>query len=124
MLESVEEEEFFVVIRSYTLHACFTLPEHGSNQEEAGWELIGFEHGNMHQPPFGEYDRDQPDSPEPPAPGPTAPPPLQGPGPVRFQPVDEVDFVVVGAGAAGGAIAWELARAGMRVVVLEQGPLT
>lgn len=34
----------------------------------------------------------------------------------------EVDFVIVGAGAAGGVIAKELSTAGFRVVVLEQGP--
>ncbi len=34
----------------------------------------------------------------------------------------EVDFVIVGAGAAGGVMAKELSVAGFRVVVLEQGP--
>jgi choline dehydrogenase-like flavoprotein len=34
----------------------------------------------------------------------------------------EVDFLIVGAGAAGGVIAKELATVGFRVVVLEQGP--
>ncbi|MDB4892368.1 MAG: oxidoreductase [Gemmatimonadetes bacterium] len=41
---------------------------------------------------------------------------------VRYQPGDEVDFVIVGAGAAGGVVARELSRAGFRIVVLEQGP--
>jgi choline dehydrogenase-like flavoprotein len=41
---------------------------------------------------------------------------------VRYQPRDEVDFVIVGAGAAGGVVARELSRAGYRIVVLEQGP--
>lgn len=35
---------------------------------------------------------------------------------------DEVDFVIVGSGAAGGVLAQELARAGFDTVVLEQGP--
>jgi choline dehydrogenase-like flavoprotein len=39
-----------------------------------------------------------------------------------FSPSDEVDFVIVGAGAAGGVMARELSQAGFRVVVLEQGP--
>jgi len=41
---------------------------------------------------------------------------------VRFRPQDEVDFVVIGSGAAGGTIARELSQAGFTVVVLEQGP--
>ena len=41
---------------------------------------------------------------------------------MRYAPTDEVDFAIVGAGAAGGVMARELARSGYRVVVLEQGP--
>ena len=41
---------------------------------------------------------------------------------VRYAPTDEVDFAIVGAGAAGSVMARELARSGFRVVVLEQGP--
>ena len=40
----------------------------------------------------------------------------------KFRPSDTVDFLVVGAGAAGGVMAKELSTAGFRVVVLEQGP--
>jgi choline dehydrogenase-like flavoprotein len=45
----------------------------------------------------------------------------EAPG-VRYAPGDEVDFVIVGAGAAGGVMARELSRAGFRTLVLEQGP--
>lgn len=41
---------------------------------------------------------------------------------VVFPASDPVDFLVIGAGAAGGVVAKELAVAGFRVVVLEQGP--
>ena len=40
----------------------------------------------------------------------------------EYKTSDEVDFVVVGSGAAGGIIAKELSENGFRVVVLEQGP--
>jgi choline dehydrogenase-like flavoprotein len=41
---------------------------------------------------------------------------------VTFPTTDAVDFLVIGAGAAGGVVAKELATAGFQVVVLEQGP--
>ena len=40
----------------------------------------------------------------------------------RFETTTSVDFVVIGAGAAGGVVAKELSTAGFQVVVLEQGP--
>ena len=44
------------------------------------------------------------------------------PGLPTYKTTDEVDFVVVGSGAAGGILAKELSATGFRVVVLEQGP--
>jgi choline dehydrogenase-like flavoprotein len=44
------------------------------------------------------------------------------PEPIRYKTTDEVDFVIVGSGAAGGVLAKELSTNGFRVVVLEQGP--
>jgi len=41
---------------------------------------------------------------------------------VRYATSDEVDFVIVGSGAAGGVLAKELATNGFSVVVMEQGP--
>ena len=40
----------------------------------------------------------------------------------KYRPSEEVDFVIVGSGAAGGILAKELAGHGFKVVVLEQGP--
>src|SRR5436190_6072246 len=39
----------------------------------------------------------------------------------QFSPATEVDFVVIGSGAAGGIMAKQLSTAGFKVVVLEQG---
>ena len=39
----------------------------------------------------------------------------------KFKPSEEVDFVVIGSGAAGGVMAKQLAVAGFSVVVMEQG---
>lgn len=39
----------------------------------------------------------------------------------RFETSEEVDFVIIGSGAAGGVLAKELSVAGFQVVVLEQG---
>ncbi len=43
-------------------------------------------------------------------------------GKASYKPSEEVDFVIVGSGAAGGVLAKELSTNGFHVVVLEQGP--
>jgi hypothetical protein len=90
------------------------IPEYGGNRDGLGWTLIGFDAQHMFQPPFGYYDRDYP--------GFTAEPRLLEMSARRYKDSDTVDFVIVGSGAAGGVIARELSRAGLSVVVLEQGP--
>ena len=40
----------------------------------------------------------------------------------QYSPNEEVDFVVIGSGAAGAVMAKQLAVAGFSVVVMEQGP--
>jgi len=40
----------------------------------------------------------------------------------KYKTSDEVDFVIIGSGAAGGILAKEFSTDGFRVVVLEQGP--
>ena len=40
----------------------------------------------------------------------------------KFSPREEIDFAIIGSGAAGGVLARELSTAGFRVLVLEQGP--
>ena len=126
LLAAIEKTPFFQTIRAHTLIGAFSHPKYAGNFQELGWKLIGLEHRPAHQPPFGYYDREAPAQPPTIANVATTsdmPPVGQAgsAGPARYA-GDEVDFVVVGAGTAGGAVAWELARAGLRVVVLEQGP--
>lgn len=86
---------------------------------------MGHQHAPSWQPPYGFYDRAA--NATTPTDGPRAQPlviPPQAAGrPIKtFAPSDDVDVVVIGSGAAGGSVAWELARAGVNVLVLEAGP--
>jgi len=56
MLKSVEDTPMFGMLHFLTLCGMFCLPSYSGNREEAGWDLIGFDHRHAWQPPFGYYD--------------------------------------------------------------------
>jgi len=58
LLLSIEETPFFGTMRYMTIAGMFSLPEYGGNRDYAGWQLIGFEHRHVWEPPFGFYDAD------------------------------------------------------------------
>ena len=58
MLKSVEDTPMFGMLHRMTLFGMFCLPSYAGNRDEAGWDLIGFDHQHAWQPPFGFYDAD------------------------------------------------------------------
>lgn len=56
MLKSVEDTPMFGTLHFLTLCGMFCLPSYSGNYDEAGWDLIGFDHRHAWQPPFGYYD--------------------------------------------------------------------
>ncbi len=55
-LTSQERTGFFQTVRFLTLLGLFAMPAYGGNRNHAGWEILGFEHRHVWQPPFGYYD--------------------------------------------------------------------
>jgi len=58
LLRAIEETGFFGTMRTLTMAGMFALPEYGGNRGHAGYQLIGFGHQHVWQPPFGFYDAD------------------------------------------------------------------
>ena len=108
LIRAIEASEFFELLRTHTVLGFLGNPSYGGNRGEIGWKQIGFEDRMMYQPPFGYYDAQVNGEEE-----------VSG---MTFPTSDAVDFLVLGAGAAGGVVAKELSTAGFSVVVLEQGP--
>lgn len=57
VLKSIEDTPMFETLHFMTLCGMFCLPSYAGNRENAGWDLIGFDHRHAWQPPFGYYDR-------------------------------------------------------------------
>jgi len=58
LLADIEDSEFFLTVRYLTLAGMFSLPEHGGNRDQIGWQLLGFRDQHAWLPPFGSYDAD------------------------------------------------------------------
>ncbi len=56
LLQSIEQTEFFALLRTHTIMGFLATPEWGGNQGMVGWAHIGLEHKMGFQPPFGFYD--------------------------------------------------------------------
>jgi hypothetical protein len=56
LLQAEEDTPFFRTIHFLTMCGMFCLPEYGGNRDQAGWELLGFDHRHAWQAPFGYYD--------------------------------------------------------------------
>lgn len=56
LMKENEGTQFFGTLHKLTMMGMFCLPEYGGNRDNAGWDLLGFDHRHAWQPPFGYYD--------------------------------------------------------------------
>src|SRR5262249_41462218 len=56
LLKSVEQYDFFQLLRFHTMAGFLGDARFGGNRGNVGWKLIGFEHSMTYHPPFGYYD--------------------------------------------------------------------
>jgi len=56
MLKEIEESDFFGTVRNLTVAGMFSMPSYGGNQNEIGWNILGFDNRRSWRPPFGYYD--------------------------------------------------------------------
>jgi len=59
LLRTVEDTEFFRLVRLHTILGFFGHPKHGGNPDAGGFKLLGMETSMQFQPPFGYYDREE-----------------------------------------------------------------
>jgi gluconate 2-dehydrogenase gamma chain len=56
LVRTIENSEFFELIRTHTVLGFLGNPSYGGNRNQVGWEQIGFDARMAYQPPFGYYD--------------------------------------------------------------------
>jgi len=56
LIKEVEDSQFFGTLHYLTMLGMFCLPKYAGNRDEIGWDLLGFDHRHVWQPPFGYYD--------------------------------------------------------------------
>ena len=104
-------QAFFNTLRTHTMEGMFADPVYGGNKDFAGWRLVGFPGA---QPHFTTADMQSKQAfTRAPMVG------LQAPrarrGRAEAMATEKTDVVIVGVGAAGGILAAELGKAGMKV---------
>jgi gluconate 2-dehydrogenase gamma chain len=56
LIKSIEQTEFFKLLRAHTIMGFLATPTWGGNQGMVGWAHIGLDHKMAFEPPFGFYD--------------------------------------------------------------------
>lgn len=56
VLKNSEQTPFFGTMQFLTVAGMFSMPSYGGNKDHVGWQLLGFNHQHVWQPPFGYYD--------------------------------------------------------------------
>lgn len=125
LLKATEKRDWFGLLLTFVRFGYVCDPAQGGNAGMLGWKALAMEHQPTWQPPYGAYDREA--NAKTPTDGARMQPLVIAPQasglPTKtFKLTDEVDVVVIGSGAAGGSVAWELVNAGVNVLVLEAGP--
>lgn len=110
-----------LALRAIAVEAAFAHPSHGGNRDGWGWRLAG----SVGDPQPRGFTATELES--------ASPVRTVVRAPLRWTPTvlarpssrrDDADVIVVGIGAAGGAIAAECAERGLRVIAIEAGPAT
>ena len=134
-LDGVDQVGFFAMMLGHCQEGCFADPLHGGNRDKQGWQIMGHPgvhlsntaEENLATEPVDKGGRIQSlaDVRNELSAATTTDPVYPGFDPRRSiePPARRADVVLIGVGAAGALLAPILARAGMRVVGLEAGPL-